>query len=602
MVCQCGKEVNTELNYCPYCGINISNPEENNKLSRLIPGQYANQLKSLGSNLTSERRIVTIMFVDIVGSTSLSESRDPEEVIDIINSAFKIICRPIQNHDGTIARFMGDGLLCFFGAPESHEDDPVRACSAALDIISGICSYSKTLINKFGVDDFSVRIGINTDLVVVGEVGTDFRVEYTAMGDGVNIAARLEQKAEPNSVLISDKTKKFIESKFSVSSLGDIAIKGKSKQVEAFKLLGIKDNYQSMVAEQNEPMLIGRTDEINQINSLIRDNNSGFLSIVGDAGIGKTRILDEIYINTPPQSKIISISCESYYSKYDGQLVKDIFRELFGIENVDHNNLSNSVNEFLEIMKTSQKSNLQLLLVDDFHKADDFSQDFIKELSLQNSLDNLFVLLSYRNENDAIRKFTASLDESNLPNYKKIHILPLNNLEVESLFNDLSANYMLPPKIKTAICENSGGNPFYVKVLIQSVLDSLIKNSVDDKNSLVGYHVDTIKIPRSLQGAVMARLDQLEPTARLILKYASVMGNTIDINLLREVLKSKISRDDFNKQLSEISNSGYLSAKSDSTNLKFTNSLVAESIYKSLLRTQRVELKEELDKIKQSNI
>jgi len=162
-------------------------------LKRLVPKEFADRLLATRGKAGSERRMVTILFSDVKGSTAMAEKLDPEDVMEIMNGAFEVLIPPVYKHEGTLARLMGDAILAFFGAPLAHEDDPERAIRAALEIVAGAKEYAARLEKERGIPGFNVRVGVNTGLVVVGEVGSDLRVEYTAMGDAINLAARMEQ-------------------------------------------------------------------------------------------------------------------------------------------------------------------------------------------------------------------------------------------------------------------------------------------------------------------------------------------------------------------------------------------------------------------------
>jgi class 3 adenylate cyclase len=217
---QCGTPLPPQARFCVGCGAGVSvaapampvAPSEGiaERLRRLVPVEFAEQLLATRGRVVGERRAVTILFSDVKGSTAMAEGLDPEEVLEIMNGAFDILIEPVARHEGTLARLMGDAILAFFGAPVSHEDDPERACHAALEIIEGAKARAARLERERGILGFNVRVGIHTGLVVVGEVGSDFRVEYTAMGDAVNLAARMEGAAEPGTVLITGDTQKLI--------------------------------------------------------------------------------------------------------------------------------------------------------------------------------------------------------------------------------------------------------------------------------------------------------------------------------------------------------------------------------------------------------
>ena len=153
--------------------------------------------------MVGERRVITMLFCDVKGSTAAAEKVDPETWTDIMNGVFEYMIRPIYKYEGLVPRLMGDAILAFFGAPITHEDDPQRAVLAGLEIQEGIKPYAEEIRRKHGLE-FGLRVGINTGLVVVGEIGSDLRMEYTAIGDAINLAARMEQTAAVGTIQISD--------------------------------------------------------------------------------------------------------------------------------------------------------------------------------------------------------------------------------------------------------------------------------------------------------------------------------------------------------------------------------------------------------------
>ena len=207
--CQtCGTALPPGAAFCFSCGAklgeeaSVKSESLDARLRRLVPPELLNKLnraQSGGSH--GERRTVTMLFCDVKGSTAAAEKMDPEEWADLMNGVFEHLIRPVYRFEGTLARLMGDAILAFFGAPIGHEDDPERAVKAALAILEDFAPYRQQLKAERGLD-LDVRVGINTGLVVVGEIGSDLRVEYTAMGDAVNLAARMEQTAAPGTVRI----------------------------------------------------------------------------------------------------------------------------------------------------------------------------------------------------------------------------------------------------------------------------------------------------------------------------------------------------------------------------------------------------------------
>src|SRR5438094_8234886 len=193
-----------------------------------------------GQTGASERRPITVLFADIAGSTAIAERLDPEDWTALIGEAFQRMNRTVERYDGTIARLMGDGVLAFFGAPTAHEDDPERAVRCGRDLVRAIeeLDASKHLSEA---DRFKVRVGINTGPVVVGVVGTEAASEYTAMGDTVNVAARMQASARPGSVLVTLATYHFISQLVEAVDVGQLELKGKSDTVHAYEITGLKE-------------------------------------------------------------------------------------------------------------------------------------------------------------------------------------------------------------------------------------------------------------------------------------------------------------------------------------------------------------------------
>jgi class 3 adenylate cyclase len=247
-------------------------------------------------DMVGERRVVTMMFCDVKGSTAAAENLDPEEWSEIINGAFEHMIKPVYTYEGTVARLMGDGILAFFGAPLAHEDDPQRAVLAGLDIIGSMAPYRETIKKSWGID-LNVRVGINTGLVVVGSVGSDLRMEYTALGDAINLAARMEDTALPGTIQIADDTYKLVSQLFEFESLGGIDVKGKSEPVSAYRVLGRKDiTRRTRGIEGLHVEMVGREAELLTLHKVMTDLNQGIgriVCVLGEAGLGKSRLVSE---------------------------------------------------------------------------------------------------------------------------------------------------------------------------------------------------------------------------------------------------------------------------------------------------------------------
>jgi len=216
----------------------------------------------------------------------------------VMDGAFDVLIEPVARYEGTVARLEGDAILAFFGAPIAHEDDPERACRAALEIVEGANEYAGMLERQRGITGFSVRVGIHTGLVVVGEVGSDLRMEYTAMGEAPNLTACLQSAAQPGTVLISAETHRYVAPLFDTAPLQPIEAKGRDEPVSVFRVLAARSMPGKVRGiEGLRSPLVGREPEFAALTAALDDlcaGDGGIVTLVGEAGIGKSRLLAEL--------------------------------------------------------------------------------------------------------------------------------------------------------------------------------------------------------------------------------------------------------------------------------------------------------------------
>jgi class 3 adenylate cyclase len=357
----CQMELPAGARFCMHCGqpVLVQTPADSDRMSRLTavaPGSLIQKIRK-ASNVgkthqpgsLGERRTVTTLLADVVGSTELAEKLDLETWVEVINQAFDRIAPIIYNFEGTIARLLGDSLLAFFGAPVAHEDDPQRAIRAGLEIIDLIKQYAQEIRHTHGID-FALRVCINTGPVVIGPIDNDLTYEYTAYGGTVNLTSRIKFAAPPMSVLLTGNTYRFIAPYFDCQDLGSIEVKGMSETIRVYQVIAARAilGRTRGFADLQSPM-VGRDRELNTLLQLCEAVRAGLgrgVLIVGEPGVGKTRLIQEWQTivqtaipdpkNQPIQDRSfqgqwLTGRCTSYGQGSAYYLLVDVLRNLLGV-------------------------------------------------------------------------------------------------------------------------------------------------------------------------------------------------------------------------------------------------------------------------------
>src|SRR5882724_358283 len=281
------------------------------------PKHLAEKILTSRSAIEGERKIVTVMFSDVSGFTAMSEKLDPEDVHAIMDRAFEVILDAVHRYEGTVNQFLGDGVMALFGAPIAHEDHAQRALSTALAIQDGLKPLVEDVKHTHGID-FQMRMGINTGPVVVGAIGRDLRMDYTAVSETTNLAARLLAIAKPGQIVASRRTQHLRDRLFGFEDLGEFEVKGKAEPVRAYAVTGELSSRARLEVSEDRSLtqLVGRTRELEVLNDAWHRASSGDGAVVlltGEPGAGKSRLLYEFLRGIEEHGVIeLETTCAAY--------------------------------------------------------------------------------------------------------------------------------------------------------------------------------------------------------------------------------------------------------------------------------------------------
>ncbi|MHA2103474.1 MAG: adenylate/guanylate cyclase domain-containing protein [Candidatus Hodarchaeales archaeon] len=650
----CGNELPQGALFCPKCGTKVTLAEndksdsESSLIEQYIPKELLKKIETAKSSggIKKERRIVTILFSDLQGSTAAAEQLDPEEWAEIMTGAFEYLIKPVYKYEGMIARLMGDAILAFFGAPIAHEDDPQRAVLSALEILNGINPYLEETRKKWGID-IDIRVGINTGLVVVGEIGSDMRVEYTAMGDAINLASRMESTAEPGTIQITENTYKLVAPLFDSEELGPMNVKGKTDPINTFKVIGQKTTPGKIRGLSGlESPLIGRDNEFNLIIekvSGLKNGKSHIISIIGEAGLGKSRLIDEInqyltknqndildnskicwlqgvslsYQTNSPYapfidmlSKFLNITSEQTNDeKY--KIIKDklfkfpdcheitplvanflditpVGNDLDKIQYLDPPTMREKTFQAILTLFNELSTHYSLIVVfDDLHWVDQSSLDLIRSI-IDTTKNYPLVIFNLFRPRKQERSWNLHEDINREYGhiYEKVFLNSLDEDESKNLVSNLLKIEGLTDKIKNLILSKSEGNPFYIEEMIRSLIDKNLILKTGDRWK-VNSDFDDFTMPDTLSGILQTRLDTLDDSSKNVVQMASVIGREFSLEILKDINQDS----NFEESLETLEKKELIKLKTrlPKSIYLFKHVMIHDAAYNSLLRKTRME-------------
>ena len=540
-----------------------------------------------------ERRRVTALFADVSGFTAMSEKLDPEEANTIMKETMAELTAIIRKHDGYVEKFIGDAICAIFGAPISHEDEPERATLTALEMHAALEARAA---RRPDLSPLLMHIGINTGLVIAGTVGDG--TQFGVMGDTVNTAARLMDKAVKTQTFVSAETARRIRHQFLLTDMGQYQMKGKDLPVQAFLLERELSDAEAREARTLQAPLIGRDEELATLRSAATRTTTGpdgaIALMLGDAGMGKSRLLDELVSHLGDDMLVLRGSGHSVGARPFG-LIADVLEPL--IEQMPPGNDKNVAETVLTGGETAELPDLGAalgralahaaqerpvaILVDRFEWADQASVDLAVLLMRRVGTARVLVVL-------ASRPGTGPVEAIALvgPSWvTRLRLAPLSNERISELLQALLPGG-ISPELASKLATRADGNPAFAEEIALSLVDEGVVVATEGEWALVG-DPDSVEIPGTIQELIEARIDALPDEARLVLQEASVIGNTFTSDLL---VATATNPESVPGALAELAVAELLRAPSDveeDQSYGFKSPVVREVAYESILHRRR---------------
>ncbi len=638
LVCAgCGAELPGGARFCDECGTAVTPAPASTAVparttgspASYTPNHLASKILKSRSALEGERKQVTVLFADVAGSTALAERLDPEAMHDIMDGCFRVLMQEVHRYEGTVNQFTGDGIMALFGAPIAHEDAPERAVRAAIGMQAALKRYSEELRQQRGID-FHMRIGINSGPVVVGKIGDDLRMDYTAVGDTTNLAARLQTAAAPGTVLISEHTAKLIAGRFVTRSVGPLALKGKSRTTVAHEVLRALPRAPLVApSEHGLTPLVARAGELAALETIFAHARSGrgqVAFVVGDAGIGKSRLLHEFRKRLGDQETAwLEGRCVSFGRSIPFLPITDIVKAAFGIEEPDGESLvADKIHQGLEalgpalqpgeayfrallgvdpgdaavramdasarrfatfdalkrLLLAGAARQPVVLLIEDLHWIDQASEEFLTYIADALATASVLLICTYR------PGYRPALGERSY--ITRIALQPLSREEAATMATAMLEAWEIPEDACALIAQKAEGNPFFIEEVTKSLLELGVLRLTSD-----GYVLDRpaseIVIPDRIQDVIMARIDRLGEEPKRAMQIASVIGREFAVRLLQRA--SEVG-ERVNALVGELRSLELIYEKSGVPELAymFKHALTHDVAYESLLLQRRKEL------------
>jgi class 3 adenylate cyclase/tetratricopeptide (TPR) repeat protein len=631
----CERENDADARFCNGCGQPLDpapastapTPARQRSPRDYTPRHLAEKILGSKSALEGERKQVTALFADVKGSMDLAEQIDPEEWHRVLNRFFEIMADGVHRFEGTVNQYTGDGIMALFGAPIAHEDHAQRACYTALHLREELRRYSEELRIGQGLD-FSVRMGINSGDVVVGKIGDDLRMDYTAQGHTVGLAARMEQIAGPDQAFLTEQTQRLVSGYFDLRDLGPIQVRGGSEPVRVYALEGLGDFQTRLDRSRSRGLsrFVGRADEMGTLDAALAQaqrGNGAVVGVVADAGTGKSRLCYEFLLRCRAGGlRVIESRAVAHGKNIPLLPILQLFRAYFGIEETDSDRLAREkiagrillideglrdslplVFELLGVpdperpapggdpearqrqlfavqQRIVQRDEAEplVMLIEDLHWIDGASEAWLQQLVDSAAGARNLLLVNFRPEYHA--------DWMQKSYYHQLPLAPLGADAVRELLSDLLGDDESTAGLAEAIHQRTAGNPFFTEEVVQGLIESGSLQGSPGHYRLV-TPIDELQVPPTVHAVLAARIDRLAAREKQVLQTAAVIGKEFAEPILAEV--SELPHRDLSEALGALKDAEFLHEQSlfPVAEYAFKHPLTQEVALGSQLRERR---------------
>jgi len=628
----CATPLRPAAKFCDECGRSVGAAAPAPAALRAAPAptgytpkHLADRILTSRSALEGERKQVTVVFVDCVGFTGLSARLDPEDLHAVMDGCFQHLLDAVHRYEGTVNQFTGDGVMALFGAPIAHEDHAVRAVAAALTIQQAVRQYAESLRAERGLD-FAVRIGINTGPVVVGKIGDDLRMDYTAQGETVNLAARLQQVASAGGVRISEATMRLVSGYFVIEPAGEEVVKGLPAPVATFTVtrrLSGRARF-DLALERGLTAFVGRQRELAFLRDAFEKGRRGrgnVVSVVGPAGIGKSRLAYELKRGLDEDTvTFLSARCHPHREALPFNLIAQLLQMNFLLEDgeaektqvqkvetgvrrldpsldwtipylkhvlalpadeLDVQGLDEAQRKrrLVEAVRALTLRGAQhrplFLLMEDLQWIDSSSRDYLDGVVDSMATHPIFVLCTYR------EGYAPAWENRSF--HQRLVLDPFTEEETSEMVAELVDRAPMAAATRQLIVKRAEGNPLFIEELTAYLKERGLL-AAGDATALAGAEV-----PATIHDLLTARIDRLPESAKRLLQVAAVLGREFPFPVLEAVAPAGV---DLRAELPTLVQAELLgeTALFPERRYRFVHLLVQQVAYQSLLMKSRAEL------------